>query len=306
MQEDQWFIIANPNSGSGTTEEEWGYINNILSKKGISFRSEFTQHPLHATEIVQTAIQEGYRKILVAGGDGTYNEVINGIFDQKAVDTQTITLAMLPLGTGNDWVRMMKIPLDWEEAINLLETGKTILQDVGLVKYTEGDQQKERYFVNVTGLGFDAYIAANYLQGKKNLGQYSYFTSILRGLIKYKNQSVEFTVNGQKREEKIFTLAVGIGQFFGAGMKITPNAKSDDGLFDITLIKDVSKLTVIGQLSNLYSGAFIKHPKVETLQCTEISISSKEKVYLQMDGELIGHTPANFAIIKHALRVLVP
>ena len=301
----EWFIIANPNSGSGATEEEWGYINNILSQKGISFRSEFTQRPFQAAEITQKALAKGYRHIIIAGGDGTYNEVINGIFQQKEVSTKAVTLAILPMGTGNDWVRTMKIPNDWEEAISLIENGKPSLQDVGCVNYFENEVPRERYFINVTGLGFDAFIAKNYLSTKK-LGAISYFTALLKGLVKYQNIEVAFQVEGKERKEKIFTLAVALGQFFGAGMKIAPQAQTNDGLFDITLIKDIGKMGVVGQLANIYNGTFVKHPKVETFQCQQIRITSNEPAHLQMDGELIGHTPADFRIIPQSVHVLVP
>ncbi len=305
QSKDKWFIIANPNSGGNATEEEWGYIHNYLTQRQCEFRVKFTTYAGHASELITKAIEDGYRKVIVAGGDGTYNEVLNGLFNQKMVETQEVLLTLLPLGTGNDWARMMKIPLDWQQAIDLLTSGKEYLQDVGRASFFHGKEYIQRFFLNVAGMGFDAFVAQKYLS-QKGLGKYSYFTGLLRGLLNYELPKVRIEVEDRIISTRIFTVAVAICKYYGAGMKIAPSAIANDGLFDVSILGNLTKMEAILELRNLYNGTFVKHPKVETLRCSSIRISSEEDVFLQMDGELIGQTPVQFDIIPASLRVIVP
>ncbi len=305
MANDNWFVIVNPASNSGRGQKYWD--KNIAQKlvlSGLQFETVFTEHEGHGIELTTQAIAKGYRNIIAVGGDGTYNEVVNGILNQKEVLPTNITLSMIALGTGNDWVKTMHIPTNIDDAINVIKNGKTYIQDIGLATYYQGTQKKQRYFLNVAGTGFDAYVAQR-LEGGKRFGKLTYFIELFLGLINFKTIPIRVKTKAKEAKAKVFTVAVGICQYFGSGMKIAPNAVPNDGLFDITLIKDISKVGVIKQLKNLYDGSFVKHPQVETFRTTNISIQSSQDIYLQLDGELLGHGPIEFEIVPQSLKVLV-
>jgi len=303
----KWFVVVNPHSGGNKTEKKWGLICNLLAKHKIDFHSSLTQYTHHATEITIKAIQEGYRKIIVAGGDGTYNEVINGLFLQKAVATKDVLLAMLPLGTGNDWIKTAKIPTDLEKAIRVITEGKEFLQDIGSVTYVEHNEQKQRYFLNIAGLGFDSFVANRMSKKSKTFGQYSYLTSMLMSLVRWENRNVKVELDDKRIKAKIFIIAVGICKYFASGMKVTPNAIPNDGYFDVTLIKALPKMGLIKNLKNIYDGSFVdKVEEAEEFRAKVVKVTSKSPLYIQVDGELLGHTPVTFEILPQCLKVMVP
>ncbi len=300
----EWFIIVNPTSGSGNGRKLWeGEVIHKLKQAKIQFHQYFTEHSTHATELTKEAIDQGFRKIMAVGGDGTYNEVVNGILRQEIVPSTDITFSVIPNGTGNDWVKTMRIPKNTDEAIQLIHENNPYLHDVGLATYYDGAEEKQRYFANVGGSGLDAYVAQQ-MNNSKQFGKLSYLVGLVKGLIGYKNADIEVASEDGNIKEKALIVTVAICQYFGNGMKIAPNAVPNDGLFDITFIKDMSKIGVVKQLKNLYNGSFINHPKVETFRTKLISIKSKQNIYLQLDGELLGHGPFKFEIVPKALKIL--
>lgn len=307
----KWYIMINPEAGGGRAKKEWvSSVEQKLQKAGIDFEAVFSSHIGHGIILTIQAIQNGYRHIIAVGGDGTFNEVINGILLQKTVPTTDITLAMLPLGTGNDWIKTMKIPTNIDDAIGIVKKGNIYLHDAGFATYYEGKAKKERYFLNVAGTGFDAYVAQRMGNASKRFGKLTYFIELAKGLFKYSTIPVLIkTKVAEKSREvsaKIFTVAIGNCKYFGSGMKIAPDAVPNDGLFDITLIKDISKMGVIGELKNLYAGTFVSHPQVEQFRTTSLSIDAPDHaIYLQLDGELLGHGPIELEMVPQALKVLV-
>jgi diacylglycerol kinase (ATP) len=301
----EWFVLVNPTSGNGKGKRFWEKkIKNKLEESGLSFKWGYSQYEGHAIVCTVEAIKKGYRNFIVVGGDGTHNEIVNGILRQKIVDPLDITLATIPLGTGNDWIKTMRIPTNIDKAIDIIKNGKTYIHDTGLITYYNGKKKAQRYFLNVAGLGFDAYVAQRMTNTKK-YGKLSYFIALAGGLLGFKNIEVVLKSKTKKMTSKIFTVNVGIGKYFGSGMKITPNAIPNDGLFDITVIKDVTKLEVISELGRLYKGTFVKHPKIEIFRTPNISIASDVPIYVQADGELLGHVPVNFEIVPQTLKVMV-
>lgn len=303
-------MVINPAAGSGRAAREWSQtVEAKLQQAGVEFKAVFSQEIGHGIALTAEAIRDGYRRIIAVGGDGTFNEVINGILLQKFVPTTDITLAMLPLGTGNDWIKTMKIPTNIDDAIRIIQEGKAYLHDAGIATYYEGEIKKERYFLNVAGTGFDAYVAKRMGESPKRFGKLTYFIELAKGLVKYRTIPVQIKSKVQETIEevkaKIFTVAIGNCKYFGSGMKIAPNAVPNDGLFDITLIKDISKMGVISELANLYTGKFLKHPKVETFRTTSLTIDSPDDIYLQLDGELLGHGPIEVEMVPRSLKVLV-
>lgn len=303
----EWFLIINTYAGAGKARKYLTEIFRLIKDAGIHFTHRFTDYKGHGISLIQEAIKNGWRSIICVGGDGTINEAVNGIFSQNSVPTTDITLAMIPVGVGKDWGKTIGIPSNYIDAIRVIKQGITYIQDVGLVKYYNLDKPQKRYFVNIAGIGYDAFVTenANYMKRQGHSGTIPYLLSLLSCLIRYKYKMVKLKIDKHELEGKAFSINVGICKYSGGGMMQVPDAIPDDGFFDITFIKDVGKLDIIKNVNNLYDGTFIQHPKIETFRCRKISIHSHPKIFLEVDGESLGHSPLYFEIIPKSVKVVV-
>lgn len=303
----EWLAVVNPNAGIGKVRRDWDHISQLLEKEEIDFHAVFTNGPLHAVDIIEKHVAQGFRKIISVGGDGTMNEVVNGIFAQQSVPTTEITLGVISVGTGNDWVRTYDIPLDYEAAIKILKKEKTLIQDAGTVKYYNSNRERMRYFINMAGLGFDGLVAqktnADKIRGRGN--PMLYLKNLISSLFLYKSCGTKIIVDGKVIRDKVFSVGVGIGQYNGGGMRQAPDAKTDDGLFDLTVIKDLTKLSVVANVRRLYNGTIKKYKRVESFLAKHIVIESDTPILLEADGESLGHSPFEFNIVPQSVRVIV-
>jgi YegS/Rv2252/BmrU family lipid kinase len=234
------------------------------------------------------------------------NEVINGVFTQQKCSTKDITLGMITVGTGNDWGRMFGVPTDYEKAVQLVIDGKICLQDAGVVQYYHGTERDKRYFVNMAGLGFDALVVRR-TNSAKDRGKSSktiYYWTLVRSLFSYKHTATEVVVDGKKIENDTFSMSLGIGRYSGGGMRQTPNALPDDGLFDLTIIKKMRRGELIRSLKRLYDGTILDHPKIEGYTGKNIKIDSDPLIHVEADGESLGHSPIEFDIIPKSINVI--
>jgi YegS/Rv2252/BmrU family lipid kinase len=306
MTKSSWITIVNRTAGSGKTEKEWPRISQLLDQYQIPFEPHFTNRRLHASVIARNKIMEGYSKIIVVGGDGTMNEVINGVFAQGRLQTTEVMLGMISVGTGNDWARMFNIPPDYEGAIQTIKQQKTFIQDAGLVSYRKNGKEWKRYFINIAGMGFGAKVVerSNRMKEKGKSGPWLYFYNMLLSLVRYKAQKADIEIDGTSYARKIFSLNVGIGKYNGGGMIPLPNAVANDGLYSITLIKKVGKLNLLVNIKRLYNGSIAKHSKVETYMAKSIQIDSSPRLKVETDGETLGHGPVSFQIIPRSVRII--
>jgi len=252
-------------------------------------------------------IEMGYKKLIVVGGDGTMNEVVNGIFRQKRYPTPEISLGMITVGTGNDWGRMFSIPHDYAGAIATIKMENGFIQDAGVVRYFNGEDEEKRYFVNIAGIGFDALVVSktNKLKESGKGGPLAYLKSILTSLVKYKYTRTTIKIDSKEISNNIFNISIGICKYNGGGMMQLPEAVPDDGLFDITVINKIRKHDVVLNLKRLYNGTINKHPLVDTYRGKSVYIESNPHIHLETDGESLGHSPFTFDIIPRSIRVLV-
>lgn len=300
-------VVINPNAGTKKGERDWEKISRLLTDNGFDFHPVYTERRLHAMKLCIDFMDRGFRKIIVVGGDGTMNEVVNGIFKQKVVPTTDITLGMISVGTGNDWIRTFNISTDYAEAVAVLRKESTLLQDAGIVKYQDSNCEKSRYFINMAGLGFDGLVAQK-TNRDKDLGRSNplvYLKNLVASLFAYKSAETKVTVDGRVIADKIFSISIGIGQYNGGGMRQAPDALPDDGLFDLTLIKDMKKLSVVASIRRLYNGTIGQHKRVMTLVGKNIRIESETPILLETDGESLGHSPFEFQIVPKSIRVIV-
>ena len=297
-----WFIIVNPSSGNRNISEQWEKIQQLLKTKKIDFSFAFTQFSKHEIELVDKAIQNGFRNIISIGGDGTLHHVVNGIMQQRYVKTSDITIAVIPQGTGNDWIKTYNIPNDIEKAIEIISKKKTILQDIGVL---ETENNTVSYFNNVAGLGYDGYIV-NKLKTLKRFGSIAYLLSGLAGLLFYKKSVFKIIFDDKTIENKCLMTIFGLCKFSGGEMQFTKDVNSSDGLFDITIAKNLNLFDLVFNLPKLYSGKIVHHKKVETYKTKEIMvIPQTTKPFIQADGELIGTGKVSVKIIEKAIKFII-
>lgn len=304
---EEWLVIANPNAGRRKAEKDWKQISSLLVKNDILFKSVFTEHRDHAVKLSKKYIEAGFKKIIVVGGDGTFNETVNGVFGQQRFSPGEITLGIIPVGTGNDWARMFHIPFQYKGAIRVIKNEKTFIQDVGKVNYYISDHPVDRYFVNMTGMGYDAMVAEK-TNKQKELGKggpLSYMINIFSSLFSFKNVQYEITIDDVKIRGDVFSMNVGICKYNGGGMMQLPFADPADGLLDVTVINKVGRFTIIRNVKNLYDGSFVKIPQVKTYQGKTVTVESVRKMYLEADGESLGHTPFKFEVLPGSLKVII-
>jgi len=302
----KWFVIVNPNAGNGKGRKDWVQISSNLKKHELIWSEYFTDRKGDAINVSQEAIASGYRKILCVGGDGTLNEIVNGAFIQTICPTKDIILGLIPVGTGNDWGRMFGIPLNYQKAIDIIQEEKTMLHDIGRINYFNGTEKCQRFFINIAGLGFESVVVkrTNVQKDKGKSGKAIYFYNLLMSLISYKNTNAEIVIDGNKTEANIFSLNVGNGRYCGGGMRQTPFAVPDDGILDVTIIKGMGKIEIILNLKILYNGTILDHPKVDGYKCKNIIVRSDSLLYVEADGESLGHTPAEFSIIPLCINIV--
>jgi YegS/Rv2252/BmrU family lipid kinase len=305
-EQKEWLVIVNPNAGNGKGKKDWESISSYLGGKNLSFEVKFTEKKGHAVTYTTDGIASGFRKFITVGGDGTLNEVVNGVFSNNLCPTNDITLALIPVGTGNDWGRMFGIPLDHKKAIDIICENKSILHDIGVVSYYNGIEKKHRYFINIAGLGFESVVVrrTNIQKDKGRSGKLIYFYNLLLSLLSYKNTSAEIVIDGNKTVADVFSINVGNGRYCGGGMRQTPNALPYDGLLDLTVINGMGKFEIIRNLKILYDGTILNHPKINGYRCKNVKVSSDSVIYTEADGESLGHTPAEFNIIPACINII--
>lgn len=304
MISSKWLLVANPNSGNGKGRSDSKIVQELLLQSGVETDIFFSEYPGHTSVLVHQAIEKGYRKIISMGGDGTLNEVVNGIFSQQHVSNDEITIAVIPVGTGNDWCKTYKIPTSYKDAVAVIAKEKTIQHDIGIAENSSG----KRYFINIAGMGYDGFVTDKISKMKQHGsgGKLFYLLWITYYLFQYKTTKIKFKIDGKEfPEDAIFTISVCICRYNGDGMMQAPAALPDDGVFNITVLKKISPLKSIISLPKMKNGTFVKMKEAETFLGKTIEVYSSPEVLTETDGEVIGKTPAKFSIIPNALNVVI-
>ncbi|MCY7375984.1 MAG: diacylglycerol kinase family lipid kinase [Pyrinomonadaceae bacterium] len=308
-------VIVNPKSAAGSTESAWAGIASDLRAHFGAFQVAFTKKAGDGILLAKRGAENGRRFIIACGGDGTINEVANGILQSgKAVE-----LGILPNGTGGDFRRTLGMPNDSREAAKALRNGETKTIDVGKVTfYNHDDEQVSRYFLNVSSFGLSASIIErvktksllSWLPNDLLRGKTSFALSTLQEVLGLDFVTVRVKIDG--REEKslnTINFCVCNSRFFGGGMKIAPDAKLDDGLLDVVNIGDIKTAKILLNAYKLYNGMHLDLAEVRAAQATRIEVSPSnlhQIIHIETDGELPGRLPATFEIVPNALSVRVP
>lgn len=304
----KWFIIVNPKANGGRLEKQWNNIQQCLIDHNIDFFDQKTTHQNHATELAKEAIGNGFRKIIAVGGDGTGNEVANGILQQKIIPSSEITFALLPVGTGNDWIKTHKIPKHLKTWLEMLKNEKTTFQDAGFISCSFNEKKVERYFINVAGMAYDAF-GVQISEGKSwRFPKIQYLLNALLGLFKYKIHRAKLIFDEQEVVDFFYTINVGVCKYSGGGMQLVPHAIPNDGKLALTFAKKLSKLAVILNTYRFYNASLLQHSKVEGFLTKKIRVETMddEPTGVEVDGEYIGETPVEFSILPKALKIVIP
>lgn len=292
-------LIVNPNSDQGHTPVVLPQITGTLQQLEIDFDVVQTETPGHALELVRQAVADGVERVVAVGGDGTCNEIANGLM---SVADETVIMGLIPSGSGNDWAVSLGIPLDVAGACVTLKNGSAQVIDMGRVTVDD----TARYFVNIVGLGLDAEVAQDTQRTTWLRGFPRYLLSVFRVLIAGQwPYLAEFGYNGQQIQQPLVLLAVGNGTRAGGGFLLTPDAKMDDGLFDICHAPQMSRLRLLSLLPKALNGKHIYHPLVTMARSDVVEVTVEDGIPGHIDGETLcvdGHR-FKFEILPGALRV---
>jgi YegS/Rv2252/BmrU family lipid kinase len=270
----------------------------------LSGETLLSERPGHITELAQQAAQAGAELVVAVGGDGTLNEVVNGVVRGGGGPE----VATLPLGTGMDFGRTYGIPTRFDDAVRIAVDGTTRTIDLGRVHYrTWSGEPGERYLVNVGSVGMSAAVAQRANGMSKALGgKATFFYALVRVFLAWQNSVVDVELDGRHRSARMHDVIVANGQYHGGAMWLAPDASPDDGLFDVVLIGDVTKVDFATTAPKIYKGTYLAHPKVDLERAKAVSVDGPEVLPIELDGEQVGTTPVRFEVVPGALRVRVP
>jgi diacylglycerol kinase (ATP) len=301
----RWLVIRNPAAGRSRRHRAWLAFERALRRAGVQFDVHSTHGPGDGARLAQAAMAEGLHRVLVAGGDGSVHEALNGLMrarDTHGASAPVPTLVPVPLGTGNDWARTLGLPRDPDRLAALVAHGAPRPHDAGVISFASrgGDRC---WFVNVAGAGFDAHVLARLPVPTPS--RLAYLAGALRELRRY--QSPRFRIatdDAPAREGRLLLALVANGQYCGHRMHVAPCAVVDDGRFDVVTIDEVGLLRALPRLAALYAGTVLRDPLVRHATAARVRIDSDPSVAVEADGQLVGTTPAEFTIMRGALLAL--
>jgi diacylglycerol kinase (ATP) len=286
---------VNPASANGATGKRWPELERRANELGLAGETVVSERPGHLAEVARGAPADTL--LVVVGGDGTLNEVVNAVAQTGA------EIAVLPAGTGQDFGRTHGISTRFDEAVEVALRGAARTIDLGRVTTTAG----ERWFANVGSVGMSGAVAARANAMSKRLGgRATFFYALVREFLGWENTEVVVTLDGGERRGAMHDVVVANGRWHGGGMKLAPEASATDGLFDVVLIGDVSKLDFVTTAPKLYSGRHLSHPKVDLLRSRTVGVEAAAPLPVEVDGEPFGTTPARFEVVPRSLHVRAP
>ncbi len=300
----RWFIIVNPVSGGGRARRDWPQLAAALDRHGIAHESGVTSSAGHAVWLAQQAIASGHRRLLALGGDGSFNELVNGLLAQDEVPLAELLVSVAPLGTGNDWAHAMQVPDDPDLLAAAMARGKNRRVDLGIAETPAavGVAPRRHAFHNVAGAGLDAEVLRHTPRGGPRA--LAYLIGLARVLTRYRAPRFELTADGQSRSGRYWIALAAIGPYCGGGMRLAPDAQADDGFFDLVMIEPMSLAGAISRLPRLFNGRLAGDPAVQVLRCRSATIRAEPACGVEIDGQDFGSTPVMLTLLPGALNVL--
>ncbi|MBN1997716.1 diacylglycerol kinase family lipid kinase [candidate division KSB1 bacterium] len=289
-------VIFNPYSAKGRAVKSFSRINELLASYHVEYARVFTERRMHAEELTRKAIGDGYERIVSVGGDGTLNEVVNGMMKEN----KPVVLGIIPTGTCNDFIKAAGIPADVESACRIIRSGVARKFDVAKVN--------DRFCVNVCGVGFDVEVARQVNQSKFIAGFLHHMAVILKNIFTYKGLKLILELDGKREEHRVLLFSVANGICYGGDFPISPQSDASDGLLNAVLIKDIRALARLKVLNHVIKGTHLELDNVTMTPVKKVKISSDFPLLVQIEGELIQSQTniIDINVIHNGLRILVP
>jgi YegS/Rv2252/BmrU family lipid kinase len=301
----KWMAIANPAAGSGKAKRKWPDVKKALNAAGIEYDWILTTAPRDSTHIVQEALNNGCRRIISIGGDGTHHEVVNGICKSGSRLTKC-TLGIIPIGTGNDWARTLNIPSGLPDAAKIIANGNTIPHSRGKISFGDG---REEFFMNVAGMCMDAAVVQNVPASLvRKLGGLAYLLGGVKELFTYVAPETTIDIDGHSSTGKFLTIHAGFGKTCGGGMQFLPHASSTSDRLAVTTINARYKWQLLSNIHRLFTGSILSLKAANSYSAKSLQVQGADEypVPIEADGEFIGFSPFEISALPDAMLVCVP
>jgi diacylglycerol kinase (ATP) len=300
-------IILNPYANRWQAQKQIEAVTAALNQLQRPFHLTPTSRPYEAIDLAETAVRQGCEAVVAAGGDGTINEIINGILQATPDEASTLPFGIIPLGSANDYNDMAGLPDTIAGSVALIGTGQTRPVDVGLVMVGEGEAARRRYFLNNSAVGMEPMVTLENIKMKRLRGQLRYMVALVRALVRLRAWQMEITGDGLNYSGPVYLLSVCNGPRTG-GFMMAPTAVIDDGRFDLVFAPEVPKRTVVAILLRLMRGTHIAHTAVTYTSATNLTLHSQPGTPVHADGELMGEveTVVSYRLLPGKLNLISP
>lgn len=321
MRSEKWLAVINVFAASKKAGSVWKKAAACLEEAGVAYKAEFTGGKYNAAELSFKAAERGYRKFIAVGGDGTIHDVLNGIAEYVQNSSEVLlsdfTLAVLPVGSGNDWVKSVGISRDIQQAVSCIAAGVTGKQDVVKVSMLDtydlnAEPLAVSYMSNVGGIGLDARVCeiVNRKKERGKRGKKLYVTALIYCIGHRVPIRAKVICDGvEVFSGKYLSIAFGIGKYSGGGMRQTPDALMDDGLLDVTVIPDIPIWTIAKEVPKLFTGKFNTVEVLTLAKCREVFVlpeGEADSEPVEVDGEVVGRAPVKMEILDQQINVIKP
>jgi diacylglycerol kinase (ATP) len=301
-------MVVNPASDNGRTARRWPEIARAAAARGLDLEVRASEAAGHASELTRTALREGAGLIVAVGGDGTVSEVANGFFDGDARVSPQAELAVIPRGSGCDFVKTFGIAKKIERAVAVAAGTAVRTIDLGRVRFTDWDgRPAARIFCNVASAGLTGVAADRVNRSGKPLGATIAFAwGTIVTFVGYRNSRFRVQIGERELDQVCNNVIVANCRFYASGMRIMPMADPGDGQLDVLVWGDVGKADLARTLHKLYRGTHVGHPKADISRAHRVTVTPHRPLPIEADGETPGVTPATFEVVPAALRLRVP
>ncbi len=297
-------LICNARSGNGGVGKALPEVEKNLQLRELPYEILRTEGPGHATTLAREALARGSRFLVAMGGDGTVQEVVNGMIENDQAVAPDAVLGVIAAGTGCDFIKTFGIPAMPAHAVAHLDGDESFPIDIGKVTYVKDGLETTRYFPNIAEVGIGAATVGIAARLPRWLGPTVYFFAFWISLFRHRSAEVVVDLVDKKYEGPMNNMVVANGQFFGGGMKIAPKAAPTDGLLDIQ-IEHARKREAVAIMPKVYKGQHVPHPDILEAKRVRCSITADRPLLVEADGELLGETPASFEVLKDIIRLKV-